>query len=61
MGVALDVMECEPLKRESKLWTNNKVIITPHNSFISDKCKERLLKVICNNLYKVKEGVMINA
>ena len=61
MGVALDVMECEPLKRESKLWANDKVIITPHNSFISDKCKGRLFKVICNNLYKVKEGEMINA
>lgn len=50
MGVALDVMEHEPLSLESKLWNNERVIITPHNSFVSDKTSERLFEVIKKNL-----------
>ncbi|MEL7568504.1 MAG: NAD(P)-dependent oxidoreductase, partial [Clostridiaceae bacterium] len=40
-GVALDVFEEEPLG-ESPLWSFENVIITPHNSFVSDKVNERL-------------------
>lgn len=61
LGVALDVMEQEPLSKSSKLWENDRVIITPHNSFVSDKCKERLFISICNNLDKLKEGEMVDA
>lgn len=61
LGVALDVMEQEPLPRSSKLWANERVIITPHNSFVSDKCKERLFKSICNNLDKLKDGEIVYA
>ena len=42
LGVALDVFEEEPLN-ESPLWDFENVIITPHNSFVSDKVNERLL------------------
>ena len=42
MGVALDVMENEPLCVSSELWDFDRVLITPHNSFVSDKTGSRL-------------------
>jgi len=50
LGVALDVFEEEPLSHDSPLWGFDKVIITPHNSFVSDKVNERLFDLIINNL-----------
>ena len=49
LGVALDVFEEEPLN-ESPLWDFENVIITPHNSFVSDKVNERLFEVMIENL-----------
>lgn len=49
LGVALDVFEEEPLS-ESLLWDFEKVIITPHNSFVSDKVNERLFELMVENL-----------
>lgn len=54
LGVALDVFEEEPLN-ESPLWDFNNVIITPHNSFVSDKVNERLFELMVENLSR---GVM---
>ena len=50
LGVALDVFENEPLPPESPLWDFDKVVITPHNAFISDKISDRLFKLIEKNL-----------
>lgn len=52
-GVALDVFENEPLSKESELWDFDNVIITPHNSYVSDKTNERLFKLIENNLREI--------
>lgn len=49
-GVALDVFEKEPLKKNSSLWDFENVSISPHNSFASDNINERLYKVIYKNL-----------
>ncbi len=49
-GVVLDVFEEEPLDKESKLWEYENVIITPHNSWVSDKNKDRNFNMIYNNL-----------
>lgn len=49
-GAALDVFEEEPLPKESPLWSMEHVVITPHNSFISEKTSERLFDVIYENL-----------
>lgn len=49
-GVALDVFEEEPLPADSPLWSFDNVIITPHNSFISDRVTERLFALIFANL-----------
>ena len=54
LGVALDVFEEEPLS-ESPLWDFENVIITPHNSFVSDKVNERLFELMIENLSR---GVM---
>lgn len=50
LGVALDVFEEEPLPKDSILWNLEGMIITPHNSFVSDKINERLYGVILTNL-----------
>lgn len=49
LGLALDVFEEEPLNA-SPLWDCENVIITPHNSFVSDKVNERLFKLMIENL-----------
>ena len=46
----LDVFEEEPLLTESPLWRKDNYIISPHNSFVSDKNNERLAKLIIDNL-----------
>lgn len=47
----LDVFEEEPLPEDSPLWNLENVILTPHNSFVSDGNRERLWG-------KVKEAFM---
>ncbi len=49
-GAVLDVFENEPLSADSTLWDMENVIITPHNSFVSDANSKRLSEVIINNL-----------
>ena len=48
--VVLDVFENEPLDKDSELWTFDNIIITPHNSWVSDKNEERTFDMIYNNL-----------
>lgn len=52
-GAVLDVFEEEPLDKNSPLWEMDNVILTPHNSFVSDKNSDRLFMVIMENLEKV--------
>ena len=52
LGVALDVFEEEPIE-ESLLWDYENVIITPHNSFVSDKISERLFELMLENLNRI--------
>lgn len=49
-GAVLDVFEEEPLGNENRLWLMENVIVTPHNSFVGDGNRERLSKVIIDNL-----------
>ena len=46
----LDVFEQEPLEPSNPLWKVKNLIITPHNSFVSEKNFERLFQVIFKNL-----------
>ena len=49
-GVALDVFEVEPLPSESKLWNFENVLISPHNSFVSDLNDGRLFELFLRNI-----------
>lgn len=51
-GVALDVFEEEPLSENNKLWDFDNVIVTPHNSWWSDKNPDRVFDLVYNNLKK---------
>lgn len=60
-GAILDVFDKEPLEKENELWNMKNVIITPHNSFVSNKNNERLYNIILNNLKAtITEGEFIN-
>lgn len=49
-GAVLDVFEEEPLEEDSPLWDMENVVVTPHNSFVSDENDQRMWEVICANL-----------
>lgn len=49
-GVVLDVVEKEPLELTSYLWDQENVIITAHNSWVSDNNWERRFDNLYNNL-----------
>ncbi len=46
----LDVFPDEPLSPDSPLWDHERVLITPHNSFVGEGNGERLWALIQNNL-----------
>ncbi len=49
-GAVLDVFDEEPLDENSQLWDIPNVIITPHNSFVSENNVDRINKIIFKNL-----------
>lgn len=55
-GAVLDVFENEPLDGKSELWDLENVLITPHNSFVSENNNTRLFNLIYNNLKKLAKG-----
>jgi phosphoglycerate dehydrogenase-like enzyme len=58
-GVALDVFTEEPLPIYSPLWKSPKVLVTPHNSFVSDNISSRMFNLIYNNLWRFKENKVL--
>lgn len=49
-GAVLDVFETEPLAADSPLWAMERVLLTPHNSFVGEGNGERLSRLILENL-----------
>lgn len=49
-GAVVDVFSTEPLPQNSPLWDRGNLIITPHNSFVSNRNDERMWNVIHQNL-----------
>ncbi len=56
LGAALDVFEKEPLPETSPLWEMENVIVTSHNSWISEMRNERRFNTILNNMERYKKG-----
>lgn len=55
-GVALDVFEKEPLPENSPLWSNPRVIVTPHNALYSDWYNRRVFEMIYDNIVRFLAG-----
>lgn len=53
---ALDVFENEPLNENNPLWDLDNVIITPHNSWVSEMRNERRYNVIYENMKRYIKG-----
>lgn len=49
-GAVLDVFEEEPLSEDSPFWDMENMVVTPHNSFISNRNRYRLERLIQTNL-----------
>ena len=59
-GVALDVFETEPLPKESKLWSFDRVVITSHNSWVSEEIGARHWELFYENAkrYKISQELL---
>lgn len=55
-GVALDVFETEPLPKDNKLWEIDRVLITSHNSWVSEAIDQRRWELIYSNLKRFKNN-----
>lgn len=53
---ALDVFPKEPLEEDSPLWHNPNIIITPHNSWVSEERNNRRFESIYDNLKRHIKG-----
>lgn len=53
-GAVLDVFLNEPLEASSPLWEMEQVLVTPHNSFVSDRTHGRMVETA---LYNLERGV----
>lgn len=55
-GAALDVLEDEPLDRESPWWDVPRTIITPHLAGFGERYVERATEVFAENLRRMERG-----
>ncbi len=59
-GVAVDVVDAEPMKEGNPLMTVKNCFITPHIAWASKEARERLLNVVVENLRLWMEGTPQN-
>lgn len=60
MGAAVDVLSCEPPKKDNSLLTCRNCVITPHIAWAGYETRVRLLDVVYNNLKSFLDGNPIN-
>lgn len=54
LGAALDVFETEPLPADSPLWDMERVLVSPHNSFVGNGNADRLFALVKTNLDNIE-------
>ncbi len=59
-GAAVDVLSCEPPKKDNPLLSCKNCIITPHIAWAGFETRERLLEVVYQNLKAYLDGEPIN-
>ncbi|MFC5531544.1 NAD(P)-dependent oxidoreductase [Cohnella yongneupensis] len=60
-GAALDVFEQEPLSPEHPYWKHPNLLVTPHNSFVSDQNHSRMFDLVIRNLEAfISNGILSN-
>lgn len=50
LGAIIDVFEEEPLGKDSHLWDYKNLVVSPHNSFVSENNDKRMWNLIHSNL-----------
>lgn len=55
-GAGLDVTDPEPLPEDHPLWTQPRVIITPHVAYRSEQLRERNILLALENLKRFVAG-----
>ena len=59
-GVALDVYDGEfERPPDSRLWDDERVVLTPHVSAVTDVSEHRGVKLFCENLTRYLEGLLL--
>ena len=59
-GAAVDVVSEEPIKADNPLLTAKNCIITPHISWVSIECRQRIMEITENNIKSFISGNPIN-
>ena len=57
-GVASDVFEQEPLPKEHPFWSHERVLVSPHNSFVGNGNSARLFALVNENLSAFPNSMM---
>jgi phosphoglycerate dehydrogenase-like enzyme len=55
-AAGLDVVDPEPLPKDHPLWQMDNVVITPHMATVSDKIRDRHIKLIRDNIERFVTG-----
>lgn len=59
LGVGLDVFDQEPLPEDHGLWQFERVYLTPHNSWVSERRNERRFETLMTNFKRLSEGASL--
>jgi len=55
-GAVLDVFHTEPLPKDSPLWSMPNVLITPHNSALTQDAFKKSAEILCENIRRFRKG-----